>query len=131
MLTVLELLDRAGNRLSDVNNALMLALNFSGDRDTVAADDVRSACADVAEETVWALTDAIAGKKVNVALHALHQHERMRLAWRLIESGAMNVTEAGEHVGYASLSHFSTAFKKQFDLLPSELRRRVTVHVDH
>lgn len=64
-------------------------------------------------------------------LHALHQHERMRLAWRLIESGAMNVTEAGEHVGYASLSHFSTAFKKQFDLLPSELRRRVTVHVDH
>lgn len=70
---VLELLDRAGNRLSDVNNALMLALNFSGDRDTVAADDVRSACADVAEETVWALTDAIAGKKVNVALHALHQ----------------------------------------------------------
>lgn len=64
-------------------------------------------------------------------LHALHQHERMRLAWRLIESGEMNVTEAGDHVGYTSLSHFSIAFKKQFGLLPSELRRRVTVHVDH
>lgn len=62
-------------------------------------------------------------------LHALHQHERMRLAWRLIESGAMGVTEAGEHVGYASLGHFSLAFKKQFGLLPSELKRRAAVHV--
>jgi len=58
-------------------------------------------------------------------MHALHQYERMRLAWRLIESSEMNVTEAGEHVGYANLSHFGIAFKKQFGLLPSELRRRV------
>ena len=62
-------------------------------------------------------------------LHALHQHERMRLAWHLIESGAMGVTEAGEHVGYASLGHFSLAFKKQFGLLPSELKRRAAVRV--
>lgn len=63
-------------------------------------------------------------------LHALHQHERMRLAWRLIESSEMNVSEAGEHVGYSSLSHFSIAFKKQFGLLPSELKRRVAVHMN-
>lgn len=48
-------------------------------------------------------------------------------AWpvRLIESSEMNVTETGEHLGYANLSHFGIAFKKQFGLPPSELRRRV------
>lgn len=59
--------------------------------------------------------------------HALHQQERMRLAWRLIESGEMNVSEAGEHVGYTSLSHFSTAFRKEFGMLPSALKRRTTL----
>lgn len=54
----------------------------------------------------------------------LHQGERMAAAWRLIESGAMSVTEAGQHLGYSNLSHFGAAFRRAYGLLPSELRRR-------
>lgn len=64
------------------------------------------------------------------SIHALHQQERMALAWRLIEAGERSVSEAGEQVGYSSLGHFSAAFRKAFGLLPSELRRRACVAVD-
>lgn len=66
-----------------------------------------------------------------MSIHALHQQQRMMLAWRLIESGECTVSEAGEQVGYSSLSHFSTAFRKAFGLLPSALRRRAHVAVAH
>jgi DNA polymerase III delta subunit len=70
---VKELLDRAGNRLSDVQNALSLVINYVGPAGVIAEADVRAACADVAEETVWALTDAIAASDTHKALCALHQ----------------------------------------------------------
>lgn len=66
-----------------------------------------------------------------MSVHALYQHERMHHAWRLIESGEANASEAGALVGYSNSSHFGAAFRKQFGLLPRELKRRVTVHVDH
>jgi len=68
-----ELMDRAGNRLSDVQNALSLVINFVGVAGVIAEADVRAACADVAEETVWALTDAIAASDTQKALVLLHQ----------------------------------------------------------
>ncbi len=70
---VKELMDRAGNRLSDVQNALNLVINYVGNVGVVTESDVRAACADVAEETVWALTDAIAASNTHKALSALHQ----------------------------------------------------------
>jgi DNA polymerase-3 subunit delta len=68
-----ELLDRAGNRLSDVQNAFSLAANYVGNQGVITEADVRAACADVAEETVWALTDAIAASDTRKALIALHE----------------------------------------------------------
>ena len=59
-----------------------------------------------------------------LSVHALHQQERMRLVWSLIESGRMSVTEAGHHVGYTNMSHFGAAFRKSFGVLPGELKRR-------
>lgn len=59
-----------------------------------------------------------------LSVHALHQQERMRLVWSLIESGRMSVTEAGHHVGYTNMSHFGAAFRKTFGVLPGELKRR-------
>lgn len=56
-------------------------------------------------------------------IHALYQQERMQLAWQLIESGTMDVANAGEHVGYSNLSHFGDAFRRRFGVLPSELKR--------
>lgn len=69
-----EILTRAGTRLSDVNNALTLAIEFAGeDAKQITDEHVRAACADVAEEEIWALTDAIAASQTGKALHALRR----------------------------------------------------------
>ncbi|MBI2424706.1 MAG: DNA polymerase III subunit delta [Candidatus Hydrogenedentes bacterium] len=65
------MLHRSGNRLGDVQNALNLLITYVGDSDRIRAEDVEAACADVAEEQVWALTDAIAESNPKRALHAL------------------------------------------------------------
>lgn len=57
------------------------------------------------------------------SIHALFQRERMQEAWRMIESGKMDVGTAGLHVGYSNLSHFSDAFRRRFGMLPSALKR--------
>ena len=66
---VQELVDRAGGRLGDVSNAV----NLVGDNAEVTEADVLAACSDVAEETVWALNDAIANSESKDALRILHQ----------------------------------------------------------
>lgn len=67
------LIDRAGVNLADVHNAVTLVSAFVGDtKKTVSTEDVVLACADVAEEEIWALTDAIAASQVGPALGALH-----------------------------------------------------------
>lgn len=70
---VTELISRAGGRLGDVNNAVNLVTTYVGDAPRVTEDDVIAACADVAEETVWALTDAIAASNPEKALSTLFQ----------------------------------------------------------
>lgn len=57
-------------------------------------------------------------------VHALYQQERMRKAWQLITAGHTSVSEAGSLVGYTNLSHFSAAFRKEFGMLPSEMKAR-------
>lgn len=57
-------------------------------------------------------------------VHALYQQERMRAAWQLIASGQASVSEAGARLGYTNMSHFGTAFRKAFGVLPGELRKR-------
>lgn len=70
---VTEIIARSGGRLSDLSNAMSLVANYVGAAPTIRADDVIAACADVAEETVWNLTDAIAASNSARALHTLHQ----------------------------------------------------------
>ncbi len=71
---VSEVIERAGNRLNDVDNALNILFAHAGSEKAALTDaDVRAACADVAEETVWTLTDASAESDADKALHALHQ----------------------------------------------------------
>jgi DNA polymerase III subunit delta len=70
---VRELVGRAGTQLSDVINAVTLVCNYVGDNDTVTEDDVTAACADVAEEEIWALTDAIASSNSDRALRVLRE----------------------------------------------------------
>ncbi len=69
---VAALIDRVGGRLADMLNAINLVVNFASGTSVTEAD-VESACADVAEATVWALTDAIAQSNTKDALEALHE----------------------------------------------------------
>lgn len=68
---VRELSARSGGRLADANNAIQLVSSYVGGRAYITSEDVVAACADVAEETVWTLTDAIASSNSKKALHAL------------------------------------------------------------
>ena len=68
------LVDRSGTHLSDVENALTNVINFAGEGvDAINAEDVNAACADVAEEEIWALTDAIAASRPGDALVAFRR----------------------------------------------------------
>jgi len=55
------------------------------------------------------------------SVYALFQRERMERARYLLRRHG--VTETATRVGYSNVSHFSSAFRKQFGILPSELRR--------
>lgn len=65
------LVSRSGNKLSDVLNAVTLVCNYVGEETSIQEIDVYAACADVAEEEVWTLTDAIAASDTNKALQTL------------------------------------------------------------
>ncbi len=51
------------------------------------------------------------------------QKQRMIIAKKLIEKDELSVSEAGYQVGYSNLSHFARAFKKEFGISPSELKK--------
>jgi DNA polymerase-3 subunit delta len=70
---IAELLSRTGRHLNDVQNALEVVTTFVGQNDRIREDDVRAACADVAEEEVWTLTDAIAASDTATAVASLRK----------------------------------------------------------
>ena len=60
-------------------------------------------------------------KRFGTTIYALFQEERMKKAKRLLQD--YNVTETAMVLGYSNVSHFSTAFLKQFGCLPSRVRQ--------
>jgi AraC-like DNA-binding protein len=50
-----------------------------------------------------------------------YQRVRMNKARELLMSGEYTVKEVGYALGYANLSNFAYAFKKEFSVLPSEI----------
>ncbi|MGQ9872393.1 helix-turn-helix transcriptional regulator [Leptodesmis sp.] len=53
-------------------------------------------------------------------------HQRwMQIAYELLISSDLKVTEVASQVGYTSLSAFSTAFKKFFGISPSRCRAKI------
>jgi AraC-like DNA-binding protein len=53
-----------------------------------------------------------------------YQNQRMEHAKYLLYEKGLNVTDVSMMLGYSSISHFSTAFKKQTGLKPCELLLR-------
>jgi len=62
----------------------------------------------------------------NNSVYGLFQHERMHKARCHLNAGAPVLTVAAE-LGYTNASHFSAAFKKQFGVNPSAIKRRCRV----
>ena len=54
----------------------------------------------------------------------LQQH-RLRLASQLIKQGQLPIQQIAHQVGYSSETAFSQAFKKQFELSPSQYRNQI------
>jgi AraC-like DNA-binding protein len=52
---------------------------------------------------------------------------RMREAQRLLLDENMNVNEVADRIGYKYPHHFSVAFKKQFNITPSQMRKSDSV----
>jgi len=65
------LVARSGTRLSDIRNAIEIVCNYVGEEPVIQEVDVIAACADVAEDEVWSLTDAIANSDTGLALEKL------------------------------------------------------------
>jgi AraC-like DNA-binding protein len=56
-------------------------------------------------------------------LYEFYNRNRLQKAKEWIEAGDTSVKEAAYKVGFSSLSNFSKAFKKEFGLLPKELKQ--------
>jgi AraC-like DNA-binding protein len=56
------------------------------------------------------------------SIYAYYQKQRMTVARELLLSGNFSVKEVGVQMGYANLSNFAAAFRKEFQILPSEIR---------
>jgi AraC-like DNA-binding protein len=54
-------------------------------------------------------------------LYEYYQKNRMEKAREMLQTGKYSVKEVGMHLGYTNLSNFSMAFKKAFNILPSEM----------
>ena len=71
---VTEIIERSGLHLSDVANSIRLAAGYLGEENSrIEQDHVVAACADVAEDQIWTLTDAIAASDVKTALAVLRE----------------------------------------------------------
>lgn len=67
-------------------------------------------------------------RRFGTTIYALFQEERMKKAKRLLQDH--NVTETAMVLGYSNVSHFSTAFLKQFGCLPSRARQFAVAELD-
>ncbi|GAO45559.1 helix-turn-helix transcriptional regulator [Flavihumibacter petaseus] len=56
------------------------------------------------------------------SIYAYYQKQRMNVARDMLLSGDFTVKEVGLQVGYSNLSNFAAAFRKEFNILPSEIR---------
>ncbi len=61
---------------------------------------------------------------VGSTIFEFYQHKRMEYATLMLCEKGLNVTEVSDLLGYSSISHFSTAFKKHTGMKPCELLLR-------
>ncbi|CCK81447.1 MULTISPECIES: helix-turn-helix domain-containing protein [Desulfobacula] len=60
----------------------------------------------------------------NTTIFAYLKKHRMETAWHMLKEQNISVTEAASMVGYTNISHFSAAFRKQFNINPGTLKKK-------
>jgi AraC-like DNA-binding protein len=61
-------------------------------------------------------------------LYEYFNHNRLQKAKNLLETGEASVKEAALQIGFANLSNFSKAFKKEFGFLPKQSKQAIEQH---
>ena len=61
-------------------------------------------------------------KEAGLPVYAWLQETRLERAYRLLNGGDSSVTQVSLAVGYSSLSHFSSLFRRRFGICPSSMR---------
>src|SRR3954463_3543805 len=61
-------------------------------------------------------------------LYEYFNHNRLQKAKNLLETGEASVKEAALEIGFANLSNFSKAFKKEFGFLPKQSKHAIEQH---
>ncbi|KXX68470.1 AraC family transcriptional regulator [Flammeovirga sp. SJP92] len=67
------------------------------------------------------------GSVFGTTIPRFHSNYRLELAYKMLESQQISVTEVARHFGYKSLSNFSENFKEKFDITPKEISIRYNV----
>ena len=60
-------------------------------------------------------------------LYEFYNYNRLSKAKNWIQTGETNIKDAAYRIGFSNLSNFSKAFRKEFGVLPSELKSKQTV----
>jgi AraC family transcriptional regulator len=64
--------------------------------------------------------------ETGLSLHAYQQHVRIRTSLHLLADSRSDLSEVAAQLGFANHSHFSTVFRRQFGVTPSEYRRKAS-----
>lgn len=116
-----KLLDRGGEMQSPVNKADIIKL--SAIRTAIMADlsqppklNVLAKMAGMSETKMKQLFKQTFGDTI----YNYYQNERMREAGFLLKHAGYSVSEAGYHLGFSNLSHFSRLFDKYYGITPKK-----------
>jgi AraC-like DNA-binding protein len=61
--------------------------------------------------------------ETGLSLHAYQQHVRIRSSLQLLKESSCDLSEIAAQLGFANHSHFTTVFRRQFGITPSEFKR--------
>jgi AraC-like DNA-binding protein len=64
--------------------------------------------------------------ETGLSLHAYQQHVRVRMSLQFLKESGRDLSEIAAELGFANHSHFTTVFRRQFGMTPSEFRREAS-----
>jgi AraC-like DNA-binding protein len=104
---------------SDLKRLAMVEELLSGEADNFPTIDKLSKMAMMSSTKLKKRFKEVYGMK----LYEYFNHHRLQKARSLLEAGEASVKEAAIGIGFANLSNFSKAFKKEFGFLPKQLKK--------